>query len=145
MGATGSGTTIASFMSAENTAGASLSLNANGVRIPLPHQQVMGTGFNAAGNNELFNFSNAGTYLVIYNIRTTAAIATSACVSDSNSSAYNCIPSLTQSSTTGLAQFQGQAIVNLPANTQLNLRLIGLNSTTLQGGVGASLTVVRLQ
>ena len=136
-------------MSAENTQGGTISLSANGERIALADQQVIGSGFNPNGSSQLFNVGAAGTYLVSYNVRTTAAVANGACVSKNNSSGSNCIAALQQSSAAAAQLFTGQAIVVLPANTQLNLRLMGSGSVTLQGGggggAGASLTAVRLQ
>ena len=132
-------------MSAENTQGSTLNLSTNGERIPLADQRVMGAGFNPAGNDQLFNVGSAGTYLISYNVRTTLAVASGTCVSNSSSNALGCIPALAQNSSVPQDQYQGQAIVTLPANTQLNLRLIGTGTAILQGGVGASLTVVRLK
>ena len=144
-GATGSGSTITSFMSAGNKQGSTLNLSANGERIPLAAPRVMGDGFTTPGNDQFFNVGSAGTYLISYTVRTVDAVATGACVSNSSSNTQGCIPALTQFSTTAQDQFQGQAIVELTASTQLNLRLIGTGTAILQGGVGASLTVVRLK
>ena len=104
-----------------------------------------GDGFTTPGNDQFFNVGSAGTYLISYNVRTTLAVASGTCVSNSSSNALGCIPALAQNSSVPQDQYQGQAIVTLPANTQLNLRLIGTGTAILQGGVGASLTVVRLK
>lgn len=127
-------------MSALNTAGATIAVVLGGTPVPLPNEQVL-DGFTAGAGNTQFTVPTTGTYLLTYDVKTTAALLLSARVLRNGTA----IPGTVVSPAVALDNFTATTIVALTAGDVLELQLFGLlGAAVLQGGNGAGLTVVRL-
>ncbi len=126
-------------MSASNTTGQTLSVVLGGTTVPLPSAQSL-DGFTANGTNTAFTVPVTGTYLITYRVNPTVAVAMSSQVLRNGTA----IPGSMFSpvATTG---YEATVITPLTAGDTLSLQLSGIVATVvLQGGSGASMTVVRL-
>ncbi len=127
-------------MNAQNTTGQAITVAVAGTDIPLPNNQNL-DGFNVNAANTIFTVPATGTYLVTYQVNTTTASLLSTRVLRNG----NTIPGSIFIPATPVSSFTATTIVQLYAGDQLELQFFGVATTiTLQGGVGASLTVVRL-
>jgi len=127
-------------MSALNTTGQTITVIAGGTSVPLPDDQTL-SGFTVNGTNTVFTVPTTGTYLVTYHIRTTVALLlTSSILRNGTTLAGSSISPIAD-----INSYNMTLITDLAAGDTLQLRLSGLVATVvLQGGTGASLTVVRL-
>lgn len=126
-------------MSASNTTGQNLNVVLGGTAVPLPNAQSL-DGFTADGTNTVFTVPTTGTYLVSYRISPTVAIAMSSSVLRNGAA----IPG-TVLSPVATTQYAATTITPLTAGDTLTLQLSGIvAAVVLQGGSGASLSVVRL-
>lgn len=138
-GPTGTSVTVTS-MSASNTTGQTLLVILGGTNVPLPNAQSL-DGFTANGTNTVFTVPETGTYLIAYRINATAAVAMSSQVLRNGTA----IPGSVFAPTLGVAGYNATVITPLTAGDTLSLQVSGVAaSVVLQGGSGASLTVVRL-
>jgi hypothetical protein len=127
-------------MNAQNTTGQAITVVVAGTAIPLPNNQNL-DGFNVNAANTIFTVPTTGTYLVTYQVNTTTASLLSTRVLRNG----NAIPGSIFTPTTPVSSFTATTIVHLNAGDQLELQFFDVATTvTLQGGVGASLTVIRL-
>lgn len=127
-------------MNAQNTTGQAITVAVAGTDIPLPSNQNL-DGFTVNAANTIFTVPVTGTYLVSYQVNTTTASLLSTRVLRNG----NAIPGSIFTPTTPVSSFTATTIVQLNAGDQLELQFFGVATTaTLQGGVGASLTVIRL-
>ncbi|MCC8024222.1 MAG: hypothetical protein LIP16_02800 [Clostridium sp.] len=127
-------------MNAANTTGDTITVVLEGTTIPLPDFQVLG-GFTASVNDTYFTVPVTGTYMVAYRIATTAALLMSSRVlhngTELGGSSFTPVVSTTA--------FTASTFAALTAGDTLQLQLFGLvGAAVLQGGNGASLTVIRL-
>ncbi len=126
-------------MSASNTTGQSLSVILGGTDVPLPSAQSL-DGFTADGTNTAFTVPVTGTYLVTYRINPTVAVAMSSQVLRNGTAIPGSV-----FSPVATTEYGATVITPLTAGDTLTLRLSGIiAAVVLQGGAGASLTVVRL-
>ena len=127
-------------MSADNTAGTTIAVVLGGTAVPLPNDHVL-DGFTVNAANTEFTVPATGTYLVTYDVRTTAALLLSSRVTRNGAA----IPGTVVSPAVALSAFSATYITPLTAGDVLQLQLYGLvGAAVLQTGSGASLTVVRL-
>ena len=143
IGPTGPATT-ANSMSALNTTGGTtagtIPIVAAGTLIPLPDEQSLG-GFTANPANDTFTVPETGNYMVSYHISLTTAVQFTSRVLE----AGNPLAGSTFAPTTSVSTFSAMVIANLTAGDTLQLQLLNQAAyAILQGGNGASLTVVRL-
>ena len=143
IGPTGPATT-ANSMSALNTTGGTtagtIPIVAAGTLIPLPDEQSLG-GFTANPANDTFTVPETGNYMVSYHISLTTAVQFTSRVLE----AGNPLAGSTFAPTTSVSTFSAMVIANLTAGDTLQLQLLNQAADAiLQGGNGASLTVVRL-
>nr|WP_245697834.1 hypothetical protein [Paenibacillus oryzae] len=127
-------------MSAVNTTGGAIAVVLGGTAIPLADVQSL-DGFTANGTSTLFTVPVTGTYYVTYRINLTAGVLTGAQVVVNGTGVAGSIvsPALT------LSSFEGNVITALTAGSTIGIQLFGvIAAATLQGGVGASLIVIRL-
>ena len=127
-------------MNAINSTGATIAVITGGTLIPLPDDQVLDS-FTADGTNETFTVPTTGTYMVSYRVTTTTALLMSSQVLRNGTALAGSIFSPTAAATS----FAATTFAALTAGDTLQLQLFGLaGSAVLQGGNGATLTVVRL-
>ena len=111
-----------------------------GTTIPLPNNQNMDS-FTVNGGNTIFTVPITGTYMVTYQVNITAGLLVSTQVLRNGTA----IPSSVFSPLASVSAFSATTIVSLTAGDQLQLQFFGfLGAATLQGGAGATLTVIRL-
>lgn len=126
-------------MSASNTTGQTIAVILGGTNVPLPSAQNL-DGFTANGANTTFTVPATGTYLVTYRVNPTVAVAMSSQVLRNGTAIPGSI--LSPVATTS---YEATVITPLTAGDTLTLQLSGIvSAVVLQGGAGASLTVVRL-
>lgn len=129
-----------SHMSAIHTSGVTLDVNTAGVNIPLNGAKIL-NGFSVNALNDEYTVGETGNYFLIYNIKTrdnttvkTRVVRNSALLSGT-----------VRSSSVPTTVFSVSLIVSLRQGDILSLQLYDLNtSVALQGGVGASLVLIRL-
>ena len=127
-------------MNAQNTTGQAIAVAVAGTAIPLPNNQNL-DGFNVNAANTIFTVPATETYLVTYQVNTTTASLVSTRVLRNG----NAIPGSIFTPANPVSSFTATTIVHLNAGDQLELQFFGVATTvTLQAGVGASLTVIRL-
>ena len=138
-GPTGTSTT-ANSMNATNTAGSTIAVVVGGTTVPLPNNQVL-DGFTVNGANEVFTVPATGTYMVTYRVSTTAALLMSSRVLRNGTA----LSGSTFSPIASIGTFTATTFATLTAGDTLQLQLFGLlGAAVLQGGNGATLTVIRL-
>jgi len=126
-------------MSASNTAGQTIAVILGGTNVPLPNAQNL-DGFTANGTNTTFTVPETGTYLVTYRVNPTVSVAMSSQVLRNGTAIPGSV--LSPVATTS---YEATVITPLIAGDTLALQLSGIAAAVvLQGGAGASLTVVRL-
>jgi len=140
-GATGSAfTNVNSF--AANTTGATIAVILGGTSVPLPNNQVLNGGITVNGASDTFTVPVAGSYLITYQVNTTAALllGTRLIINGAPNT-----PS-TRSAVLSLSSFNNVIITTLAANSTITLQLFGLlgTATLTSGGAGAALTIVLL-
>ncbi|MCD7947262.1 MAG: hypothetical protein LUG13_03050 [Oscillospiraceae bacterium] len=127
-------------MSADNTTGSTLAVIVGGTPVPLANNQIL-DGFTVNGANTVFTVPTTGKYLISYDINVTAGLLVSSAVYRNGVA----IASSTISPIVSVSKYAATFLVNLTAGDTLQLTLFGLLATAvLQGGVGASMTVVEL-
>jgi len=105
----------------------------------LPDAQNL-VGITVNGTNTVFTVTEAGRYYISFTVNVTVAIAVGARVTINGTP----VDELTRAPLLSTS-FNGEAIVTLAANDQLTLELFGvLADTVLQDGLGAGLTIIRL-
>ncbi|NLN14658.1 MAG: collagen-like triple helix repeat-containing protein, partial [Tissierellia bacterium] len=127
-------------MFAANTAGDTIDLVIGTALVPLPDGQNL-DGFTPDAANEVFTVPEAGRYYISYKLNTTLALAlqTVITVNGAPIEASRVNPPL------ALSNFSADVIVDLAAGDEIALQVEGIGSVTLQDGVGASLTVIRVE
>lgn len=127
-------------MSALNTTGQTIAVILGGTPVPLPSNQLL-DGFTVDGTNTVFTVPAAGTYLISYSIHVTAALLMTSEILRNGA----VLPGSTFSPVVSTNAYEATLIANLTGGDTLQLQLSGLlGAAVLQGGTGASLTVVRL-
>ncbi|NMA79463.1 MAG: hypothetical protein GX967_02310 [Clostridiales bacterium] len=127
-------------MNAQNTTGSTIEVILGGTAVPLPNNQNL-DGFAVDGADSTFTVPETGTYLVTYNISVTAALLMSSRVLLNGAE----IPGSVFAPAISVSNYTATTIVELTAGDLLTLQLYGLlGAAVLQGGAGATLTVVRL-
>lgn len=127
-------------MSALNTTGSTIVVVLGGTAVPLPNNQNL-DGFTVDAANQVFTVPATGTYLISYSIKTTASLLLSSQILRNGAT----LPGSVIAPAVAINMFYNMQIVNLNAGDTLTLQLFGLlGAVVLQGGTGASLTVVRL-
>lgn len=138
-GATGTNTTVNS-MSALNTNGDTITVVLGGTSIPLPNNQVLDS-FTVNGANTLFTVPATGIYMLSYNIALTASLLVSSRIVVNGTPLAGSIVS----PTAGVSNLGVTLLATLTTGDTVGLELFGLaGAAVLQGGTGASLTVVRV-
>ncbi len=127
-------------MNATNTTGATIAVILGGTPVPLPDSQVL-DGFTVNGANDTFTVPVTGTYMVTYRVSTTAALLMSSRVLRNGTT----LPASTFSPVASVSSYSATTFAALNAGDTLQLQLFGLlGAAVLQGGNGATLTVIRL-
>jgi len=127
-------------MSALNTTGQTITVILGGTDVPLPSEQHLG-GFTANAANTVFTVPDTGTYLVSYRINFTAGLLLTSRIRRNGAT----LPGSTLSPAASVDSYAATLIAALSAGDTLELQLAGVaGAAVLQGGTGASLTVVRL-
>jgi len=127
-------------MSALNTTGQALAVVLGGTSVPLPSEQNL-NGFTVNGTNTVFTVPDTGTYLISYRIDFTAGLLLTSSIQRNGTA----LPGSTLSPGVSVDSYAVTLIAALTEGDTLELRLSGLvGAAVLQGGTGASLTVVRL-
>lgn len=127
-------------MSALNTNGATIAVVLGGTPVPLPNDQVLDS-FTVNAANDTFTVPVTGTYLITYDIKTTASLLLSSRVLLNGTPLAGTIFAPAVS----VSNLSATRIAPLTAGDTLQLQLFGLlGAAVLQGGNGANLTVVRL-
>jgi len=127
-------------MSALNTTGQTLAVILGGTDVPLPSEQNL-DGFTANGANTVFTVPDTGTYLVSYRVDLTADQLLTSRIRRNAAT----LPGSTFSPAAPVSSYTATLIAGLNAGDTLELQLAGsADAAVLQGGTGASLTVVRL-
>ena len=138
-GATGTSTTVNS-MNAANTTGATITVILGGTPVPLPNSQVLDS-FTVDAGNTTFTVPVTGTYLVTYRVSTTVALLLSARVLRNGTA----LAGSTFAPVASVSSLMATTFSALTAGDTLQLQLFGLaGAAVLQGGNGATLTVIRL-
>ena len=128
-------------MSAVNTAGGILAVILGGTPVPLPGVQSL-DAFVANGTSTLFTVPTTGRYYITYRINLTVGLLTGAQVVVGGVP----VPGTIISPVLTLSSFEADVITTLTAGTTIGLQLFGVAAVaTLQAGVGASLTVIRVE
>lgn len=111
-----------------------------GTDVPLPNVQVL-DGFTVNAANTTFTVPATGTYMVAYRVSTTAALLMSSRVLHNGAA----LAGSTFAPIASLSIFEATTFAALTAGDTLELQLFGLlGAAVLQGGNGATLTVIRL-
>ncbi|BDF09857.1 hypothetical protein CE91St49_32870 [Emergencia timonensis] len=127
-------------MNALNTNGATIAVLLGGTTVPLPNDQVL-DGFTVDAGNTTFTVPATGTYMVTYRVSTTAGLLMSSRVMRNGTA----LAGSTFSPAVSVSSYSATTFATLTAGDTLQLQLFGLaGAAVLQGGNGASLTVVRL-
>jgi len=127
-------------MSALNTTGQTIAVILGGTTVPLPSEQNL-DGFTVNGANTVFTVPETGTYLISYRANFTAGLLLTSSILRNGAT----LPGSTFSPAVSVSSYAVTLIAALTAGDTLELQLSGLAGTAvLQGGTGASLTVVRL-
>lgn len=139
MGPTGPAVT-ANSMSALNDTGAAINVILAGTPVPLPNEQVLDS-FTADTGNTTFTVPATGNYFISYNVKTTAALLLSTRILLNGAP----LAGMTVAPAAALNNYSAMRIAPLTSGDTLQLQLYGLvGAAVLQGGNGASLTVIRL-
>ena len=127
-------------MNATNTTGATIAVILGGTDVPLPNVQVL-DGFTVNAANTTFTVPATGTYMVAYRVSTTAALLMSSRVLLNGAA----LAGSTFAPIVSVNAFAATTFAALTAGDTLELQLFGLlGAAVLQGGNGATLTVIRL-
>jgi len=127
-------------MSALNTTGQTIAVILGGTSVPLPSEQNL-DGFTVNGANTVFTVPDNGNYLISYRMDFTAGLLMTSRIQRNGAT----LPGSTFSPAVSVDSYAVTLIAALTAGDTLELQLAGLAGTAvLQGGTGASLTVVRL-
>ena len=127
-------------MNATNTNGSTIAVILGGTAVPLPNNQVL-DGFTVDGNSTVFTVPATGTYSVSYRVSTTAALLMSSRVLRNGTA----LAGSTFAPVASVGSFAATTFATLTAGDTLTLQLFGLaGAAVLQGGNGATLTVIRL-
>jgi len=111
------------------------------VNVPLPNAQNIGQGISVNGTNTVFTVEKAGRYYITYQVNFAEAALVSSTILI-NSVAY---PASTVTPSTAVTQLNNDVIVTLVAGSTIELQLSSaLASVTLESGVGAALTIIRV-
>ena len=138
-GPTGAGVSVNS-MCALNNQHPTISISTGGTDIPLPNCHVLDS-YHVNANSTVFTVPQPGIYFIAYRISVTNACQLSSRIW------YNgiALPGSIIAPTTNISLFENMQLAQFNANDTLELQLFGKNeSVTLQGGTGATLTVIRL-
>lgn len=128
-----------SSMNAQNSGG-TIAVVLGGTPVDLPDNQNL-DGFTVSGANDTFTVPETGTYLVTYQINVTAALLMGSQVLLNGTA----IPGSVFDPVLSVSAYTATTIIPLTAGDQLQLQLFGLlGAAVLQGGAGATLTVIRL-
>jgi len=111
-----------------------------GTAVPLPNDQQL-NNITVNGINTVFTVTQAGIYYISYNINLTEGLLVGARITVNGTPVeqFTINPLLT------LSNFHADGILTLAAGDSITLQLFGLlGVATLQEGLGASLTIIRL-
>lgn len=121
-------------------AGVTVPVLVGGTLVPLPAYQSL-NGFTADAANSTFTVPTTGTYMVTYRIQVTAALGVSSRVLRNGVA----LTGSTFAPTVSTGTFSATTFATLNAGDTLELQMFGVAAAAvLQGGNGATLTVVRL-
>lgn len=127
-------------MNAQNTTGGTIAVVLGGTPVPLADNQSL-DGFTADATNTTFTVPEDGTYLVTYRVNTTAGVLLTSHVLRNGT----VLPGSAFSPAVSTSDYSATVITPLTAGDTLELELSGLvGAVVLQGGAGATMTVVRL-
>lgn len=127
-------------MFAANTSGSVISVVLGGTLIPLPNSQIL-DGFTANAANTVFTAPVAGLYYMTYDINLTAGVLLGSSILINGTAN----PASTRSPLLAVSSYSANIMVNLAVGDTVSLQLSGLlGLVTLQGGAGASLSIIRL-
>ncbi|MFC0524822.1 collagen-like triple helix repeat-containing protein [Pontibacillus salicampi] len=127
---------------AANTQNDTITVVLGGTDIPLPDGQNFSTDITPNLTNTEFMVTEAGRYYISFHVNPSASVLASAQL------AINGTP-ISQSivtPTVGVNKLSGEVIVSLNANESISLQLAGIAALVLlSSGVGASLTIIRVE
>ncbi|NLG25986.1 MAG: collagen-like protein [Clostridiales bacterium] len=138
-GPTGTNTTATSAFA--YASGSTLTAELAGTPVPLPNGQILPTGITVDGTDTLFTVADAGRYRISYAVYTTLAVlmSTRLVINGNPNTASTVSPILS------LSSYSNEIMVDLPANSTVQLQLVGASvSLTLAAGAGATLMIMRL-
>lgn len=131
---------ISSAMSALNITASTISVTTDGTNIPLPVQPYV-NGFTVNATNTEFTATQAGTYLISYDIKMTSGLPMSSRVTLNGAP----LPNSINTSSTSTNEYSVTFMQTLAAGDVLSLQLYGVNApVTLQTGTGASLNIIKI-
>jgi hypothetical protein len=117
-----------------------LSVVLGGTVVPLPDNQEL-NNITVNVTDDEFTITQDGVYYISYNVNTTLALLLGARILLNGTQ----VDQLTRTPVLSASNFHADGILPLAAGDTITLELFGLISlVTLQGGVGASLTIIRL-
>lgn len=125
---------------AANTAGGLLAVVLGGTPVPMGNVQLL-DGVMADGTSTIFTVAEAGVYKVEYDVNLTAGVLAGSQLVRNGAPVpgFQIPPILTKS------RFSASGLVSLAAGNTLSVQLYGvIAAATLESGVGAALTIVRV-
>jgi hypothetical protein len=128
---------------AANTSGASVPVLLGGTNIPLPNNQVLGTGLTINGSNDTMTVLSSGLYYIDYDINLTSdqLAGTRILLNGTELASSKIVPSVSRS------QYNATFLVQLAAGDTISLQvfdLLGVVTLLGSSSVGASLTIMNL-
>ncbi len=132
--------TTTAYLNAQNTGGTELEIDATGTLVPLPDNQLL-EGFTANVADDTFTAEEDGVYLLTYsvNIGQQEDLASRILLNGTELEGTAFVPSATAD------RYSVTTLVNISEGDTISLQLYDETDTvTLQDGVGASLTLIKI-
>lgn len=127
---------------AANTSGALINVIVGGTNIPLPNGQSLPTTITVDGTNTIFTVQETGRYYISYQINKTVGLVLSSRLLINGVP----LPQSVVSPAVSVNKYSAEVITSLNAGNTISLQLFGvLAAVTLASGVGASLTIIRVE